>query len=681
MDYDKLNCRIPPLISIFDFNFNFKLKIRERKNKEKEIKIVSKMEAEASSFETSEMLARFLGSTPLLPESWNLCGRSNLMAPQGFLTDEVGGVTYVAFSGVQSIDGLDPFCGNLVPLAVTTGVSSVDGGMFPALQKQEDENTVMVDAGLLHLFLTIYHTPVFQNQMFEIKKKQKPVVFTGHSIGGAIAALSSLWFLSYLQSISSPPTVICFTFGSPMIGNEPLSRAIQRQRWGGNFCHLVSKYDILPRVSFAPLAPITTHLHNLLKYWHLTMSSPFFFRDLGTQLTDHEKSELFNFVLRYVEATVGSPGVTSTNSSFVPFGNFMFCSSDGAVCIDDVTAIVRMLYLTFASGSPTSSIDDHLDYGSYVGKISLQFLNRSEEELCECESNTYEAGVTLASQSISSGHDQMAKDCLKMARRIGRTPNLNSAGLAIGLSKITPFRAQIEWYKASCDKSDDQLGYYDSFKLRGASKRDFKVLMNVIKLGEFWNSVIDMLEKNQLPHDFHKRAKWVNASQFYKLLVEPLDIAEYYRSGEHRKKGHYVKHGRPKRYDIFDKWWKEREAFRENDNDTNNIGISSNNNSRRSKFASLTQDSCFWAKLEEAREWVEKVWSESEPRRVMALWASIQNFEQYARGLVERKEVSIDVLAKNSSYKNWVEELSVLKLQSQHFSTQIPGVLDRKLVP
>ncbi|KAJ9538502.1 hypothetical protein OSB04_031235 [Centaurea solstitialis] len=638
------------------------------------------MEAEASSFETSEMLARFLGSTSLLPESWNLCARSNVMAAQGFLTDEVGGVTYVAFSGVQSIDGLDPFCGNLVPLAVTAGVSSVDvGGMFPALQKQEDDNTVMVDAGLLHLFLTIYHTPVFQNQMFEIKKKQKPVVFTGHSIGGAIAALSSLWLLSYLQSISSPPTVICFTFGSPMIGNEALSRAIQRQRWGGNFCHLVSKYDILPRLLFAPLAPITAHLHNLLKSWHTTMSSPFYFRDLGTQLTDHEKSELFRFVLGYVEATARSPpGVASKNSLFVPFGNFMFCSSDGAVCIDDVTAVVRMLYLTFASGTPSSGIDDHLEYGNYVGKISLQFLNRTEEELLE--SNTYEAGVTLASKSISSGHDEeMAKDCLKMARRIGRTPNLNSAGLAISLAKITPLRAQIEWYKASCDKSDDQLGYYDSFKLRGASKRDFKVYMNLRKLGSFWDDVIKMLENNQLPHDFHKRAKWVNASQFYKLLVEPLEIAEYYRSGEHRIKGHYVKHGRPTRFQIFDKWWKEREAFRENDNSiSNSIGSS---NGRRSKFASLTQDSCFWAKLEEAREWVEMVRSESEPRRVMALWANIKKFEQYARGLVERKEVSIDVLSKNSSYMNWVEELSVLKLHSQHYSTQIPSILDRKVVP
>ncbi|KAI3803184.1 hypothetical protein L1987_31333 [Smallanthus sonchifolius] len=641
-------------------NFNFK-------KKDNEIRLILTMEAEASSFETSEMLARFLGSTPMLTESWKLCARSNVMAPQGFLIDEVGGVTYVAFSGVQSLDGLEPSCGNLVPVSV-----AATGGMFSALQKQSDEDTVLVDAGLLQLFLTVYHNPVFQNQMFEIKKKQKPVVFTGHSIGGALAALSSLWLLSYYQSISSPPTVICFTYGSPLIGNEPLSRAIHRQRWGGNFCHVVSKFDIMPRLLFAPLAPITNHLHTLLKSWHLTMNSPFFIRDLGVQLAEHEKLELFQFVLHYVGAMARPSGAVS--DSFVPFGNFMFCSSDGAVCIDDTVAIVRMLHLTFESGSPDSSINDHLEYESFVEKISLQFLNRTDDELCE--SNTYEAGVTLATQSLSIGQEHMVKpikDCLRVARRIGPTPNLNSAGLAIGLSKIVPLRAQIEWYKALCDESDDQLGYYNAFKLRGASKRDFKVFMNRIKLGEFWNNVIDMLEKNQLPHDFHKRAKWLFASQSYKLLVEPLDIAEYYRSGDHRKKGHYLKHGRARRYEIFDKWWRERDIYGEI--------VINKCLKNRSKFASVTQDSCFWAKVEEAVSWVESIKCGSDPQVLTVLWANIEKFEQYARGMVERKEVSIDVLAKNSSYMRLMEDLRVMRLQLPYFSPQIPGVLDRKVLP
>ncbi|PWA78400.1 Lipase, class 3 [Artemisia annua] len=540
------------------------------------------MDQEPSSFETSEMLGRFLASTHLVPESWKVCARANVMGNGGFMCDEVDGVVYVGFSGVVMGDGLDLFCGKMVGLS--------DDGVFHGLVKNGDDDgdLVMVDAGLLRLFFSLLNTPVFQNQMFEIKKKQKPVVFTGHSIGGAIAALASLWLLSYLQSISSPPSVLCFTFGSPLIGNESLSRAIQQQRWSGNFCHIVSKHDIIPRLLFAPVAPIITHVHTLLKSCHLTMNSPFFIRDLGPQLTEHEKNELFQFVLHYLEVAIRSLEVGTRSLPFVPFGNFMFCSSDGAVCIEDTKAIVRMLCLMFASGSPSSCIDDHLEYESYVEKISLQYLKRDDEELYE--SNTYEAGVTLASQSVSSGHLR-----------------------------------------------------------NGASRRNFKVYLNREKLGKFWDNVIDMLEKNQLPHDFHKRAKWVYASHSYQLLVEPLDIAEYYRSDAHRIKGHYLKDGREKRYKILDKWWRERDISGENDNNYNS--------GRRSKFASLTQDSCFWAKVEEARECVENVKNERDPLRLSVLWTSIEKFNQYSRGMIERKEVSTDVLAKNSSYMVLVEEL------------------------
>lgn len=255
-----------------------------------------------------------------------------------------------------------------------------------------------------------------------------------------------------------------------------------------------------------------------------------------------------------------------------------------------------------------------------------------------------------------------------MARRMGRTPNLNVADLAIKLSMINPYRAQIEWYKACCDDSDEQMGYYDSFKLRGVSKRDSKVNMNRIMLGKFWDGVIDKLENNDLPHDFHRRSKWVNASQFYMLLVEPLDIAEYYRNGLHRSKGHYVKHGRPRRYEIFERWWKERR-------------VSNEENNKRSRLASLTQDSCFWAELEEARECLDNVRSERDPNKLDLLWQNINNFEKHAVGLVESKQVSKDVLARNSSYVSWVDDLRELRSQLRQFSVKVPTLVNGKLVP
>ncbi|KAI4345066.1 hypothetical protein L6164_012233 [Bauhinia variegata] len=618
------------------------------------------MDAEASPFETSEMLATFITSTPLLSESWRLCSAS---APQSFLTEQIGNIVYVAFSGIQMADWSDPSWRNLEALDSTGDVS-----LFPSHRnKDSDDNPVMVNAGMLNQF-RLFLEP-FKNQMLammESTSNTNSFVITGHSIGGAIASLCTLWLLSYLQSMSSSISVLCITFGSPLLGNESFSRAILKERWGGSFCHVVSKPDIMPRLLFAPILPITTQLNFMLQFWQLSMTSPVSGR-LSVHVSDKEKAELFTFVMAYLDtATQDREG--SMPILFQPFGNYFFVSEEGGVCVDSATAVIRMMHLLFATSSPACIIEDHLKYGDYVNKLSVQFLKQRNSMLGHMPDSSYETGLELALESTGIASQDMAavptKECLRIARRIGRAPSLNAANLAVRLSNVVPYRAEIEWYKACCDESDDQKGYYDSFKTRGSTKRDMKVNMNRHKLARFWNDVIDMMEGNELPLDFQKREKWVNAPQFYKLLVEPLDIAEYYKQGKHRTKGHYIQHGRERRYEIFDKWWKERTVTEEENKD-------------RSKYASLTQDSCFWARVEEALDWLNRVRIERDPSKLAMLWDSIEKFEGYAMELVENKEVSKDVLAKNSSYSTWVKdlkELRELKAKVQRFPHQFTRV-------
>lgn len=247
-----------------------------------------------------------------------------------------------------------------------------------------------------------------------------------------------------------------------------------------------------------------------------------------------------------------------------------------------------------------------------------------------------------------------ARDLLEMANRNGCQRNLNVARLAIKLSRINPVRAQIEWYQERCDQSDDQLGYYDTFKKMRANKREHAVNMHRLTLARFWDSVITMWERNELPYDFHTRSKWIYGSQMYKLRLEPLDIADYYRSNKHIEKGHYIEHGRERRYRVFDRWWRSRKAR--------------DNNRRRSKFATLTQDSLFWARVEEANDWVERVKIENDTDKLKLILERIDEFEKYAAKLIERKEVSKDVLFKNSSFSVWVEEWKMLKVQLQQHS-------------
>ncbi|XP_073294890.1 lipase-like PAD4 [Primulina huaijiensis] len=617
------------------------------------------MKHETSPFESSETLATLLASTPLLEESWRLCSHANAAAQGSFSVSRVGEVAYVAFSAVQTV-GIWPEDrrGNLVE------IQSVCEGVFDSFPRGGEE-AVMVHGGLLQLFVLFYNSQIFQQKILEIVNECKSVVFTGHSLGGPIASLSALWLLSNIQTNSSSITVFCITYGSPMLGNEPFSQVILQERWAGNFCHVVARHDLLPRLLFAPSYMFDSQFHALFQLWHLSMTAPYF-GQIGLQILVEKKDELFNKVLACVACRSRGGGDQET-SLFWPFGSYLFCTDKGTICLDNEGAIVKFLYFIMMKGSATSCIEDHLEYGKYVEKACWQYLlKRSSVDACFDESSN-DAGITLALQSLELTTQEPAygdaKDCLLKARQLGCNRNLNNAKMAVNLAKITPLRAQIEWYKAFCDDSDEKLGYYDSFKLRTASKKGTKVSLNRLRLGWFWDELINMLQTNKLTHDFHKLPKYVNAAQFYKLLVEPLEIAEYYRNGEHKKKGHYIEHGRERRFKIFDKWWRDRK-----------VGDEENN--PRSKFASLTQDSCFWARVEEARDCLYQFRGETEKGNRTLLLEKIEKFEQYASSMVNRKEVSIDVLAENSSYNLFREEWKELKSQSQLLQPHFPGFQD-----
>ena len=88
--------------------------------------------------------------------------------------------------------------------------------------------------------------------------------------------------------------------------------------------------------------------------------------------------------------------------------------------------------------------------------------------------------------------------------------------------------------------------------------------------------------------------------------------------------------------------------------------------------------------MEEARDWLNCVRSERDTNKLALLWDKIENFEKYAIDLIENKEVSGDVLFKNSSYSIWVEdlrELKQLKAKVQRFPRQFTGFLDGEVVP
>ncbi|CAO2145884.1 unnamed protein product [Urochloa humidicola] len=639
-------------------------------------------EEEASMFETSHVLGALLASSPLLARAWDRCAAATAAAP-GLVHGEDGGTVYVGFSGV--------------PAALSAAGAAVAGGggadafvpvrlggdatrrMFAPLVAAEPDaaaaggEQVAVQALALQCFLKLSGSPDFQMLMDQIRGKA--VVFTGHSLGGAIAALAALHYLCISSSSTSTwgpsPPVLCITFGSPLLGNEALSKAILRERWGGNFCHVVSQHDVVPRLLFCPLDAVPAHVIIGMQLQQWPAACPR--HTAGATATVTDMDALRHLVQTHagavaMEQKLADPAVPPRGGPYRPFGTYVMCSPDGAVCVDNPTAAVQMLYATFASSSPESSPEvAHSCYGDLVVKMPQHLLLKrrlrvDDDDAPAVVASNYDAGVSLALEAsgihamVRAAHATeaaTARQWLRTSRRAGRRPSLNCAALATKLGRITPCRAQIEWYKALFDR---EMGYYDAFKQRRSPKKFGKANMYRIKLGQFWDGVLAMLDAGQLPHDFHRRAKWVNAARFYQLLVEPLDIADYHRRNLHRTRGRYLTHGRERRYELFDRWWQEKGGV---------SVVAAASRRRRSKNAGLTQDPCFWARVEEAREQMESCRGEHDAVVLAMMLEELKEFESYSGELVASREVSTDVLAQLSSYTLWVEEWNQLKLRDE----------------
>lgn len=123
-------------------------------------------------------------------------------------------------------------------------ISDYNNGEFECLGDGDSENQkpAMVQKSFLDRFLYMLRSSNLENKVLEAHKaqngnnKKKTIIFTGHSFGGAIPSLVTLWALEKNPQISS----LCITFGCPLVGDKVFSKATEREKWSSNFCHIVS---------------------------------------------------------------------------------------------------------------------------------------------------------------------------------------------------------------------------------------------------------------------------------------------------------------------------------------------------------------------------------------------------------------------------------------------------------
>ena len=200
--------------------------------------------------------------------------------------------------------------------------------------------------------------------------------------------------------------------------------------------------------------------------------------------------------------------------------------------------------------------------------------------------------------------------------------------------------AYLEWYKKRF--KDKGIGYYDSYK-NPSNLSDLNVVRYKKILTCYWEEMVDEAEKKPQKEGASFRTRWLFAGTNYRRMCEPLDIAEYYNKGLKD----YINQGRPKHYKQLEQWLKETEKPASNPSQSKKQNVA----------YSLTEDSCFWAHVEEARISCELLSSrESSIGEKESSKHNLVEFENYVLSLMKNYAVSPEIFLPRSSFMLWWKE-------------------------
>ncbi|GLJ28512.1 hypothetical protein SUGI_0560980 [Cryptomeria japonica] len=528
--------------------------------------------------------------------------------------------------------------------------------VFSASLKGDDDQPALVHKGSLTMFLNILRNSDLETQMntFAKQRKEQTIIFVGHSIGGAIATLSTIWVLEKrLRQISAN----CITFGSPLVGDTVLMESIDRQDWSGNFYHVVSKHDIVPRMLLAPFESIGQHLNSI-------------FPQRGSIIGNDSINIMHPSTLEVCRKLLHNVKCLGEESSpYKPIGTYMFCSIYGASCIEDPQAVLKMLILTLQNteengivdenGIGAAFISEHISYGDKLKHvIESGYSTRTANIVSE---SSIEIGIALQLKAMGFQiQNNSAFEALKEAEDLKNKHDMDNENLNKELSKGQSKMAELEWYIKKVYEGNSRSSY-DVFRDLD-EKRDFHVNKIRISLQIFWDDIIEKVKNHELPTNFRFLNKWINAGTAYRKLVEPLDIADVYRL--HSNKGSYLSIGnRHIRHMVLEKWLNDKNQTR-----TGRAG------KPRTVFASLTEDSCFWAHVEEAGKDLTNLQQEQEQYQVINanLKESLENFEVYVSKMIEEKSISKEVFLEQSSFMIWWKKYKQFQLQNPEWISNSP---------
>ncbi|KAB2598993.1 senescence-associated carboxylesterase 101 [Pyrus ussuriensis x Pyrus communis] len=455
--------------------------------------------------------------------------------------------------------------------------------------------------------------------------KSSRIVITGHSFGGAVATLFTLWLLQILD-LSKAKRPLCITFGSPLIGDENLRQCVlEFSTWSSCFLNVASINDPVPKVF-----------------------------------------------------------LTSQASGYKPFGTFLLCSSSGGSCFEDADAILQLLVETSSHcvQNPVPNSGTQLfDYGQILNDLKTKALSRDVFELVEEDRVPLKAGIktqlaailgVLSSQSLQQQQpniefESLIKKMVTHERKLAiQKTKVYSSFLK--LNDIKKYMANMEWYKK--ESKDMGIGYYDRYRNKRYAS-DINAEEYKKKLFNYWLDTVTEAANKPQTEGAAMRVRFLFAGTNYRRMIEPLHIAEYYKEGGKN----YLKE-RPRHFVLLEQWYNEEEEKkkdkrkREERENPQLRSASKSNSKAKSVASSLNDDSCFWVHVEEALILCDELASNPDATQKLI------EFDRYVLDTLENFAVTPDIFLAQSSFMRWWNKYK--ETLGSRYSTELTDVMKRR---
>ncbi|KAB1223059.1 hypothetical protein CJ030_MR2G022338 [Morella rubra] len=304
-----------------------------------------------------------------------------------------------------------------------------------------------------------------------------------------------------------------------------------------------------------------------------------------------------------------SPNI-SPPTEYKPFGTFLFCSEWGrCASFEDSESILELLKATYSEVPGNQNPNQ-----AKISELEIMKYNEQQWHTLLSKTERQERQAAIWKRQVFDPSKKLNDMKINMAR--------------------------LEWYKKL--SKDKGTGYYDSYK-NETNTSDLDVVKYKRILTCYWEELVAEVDKKPQKEGATFRTRWLFGGTNYRRMTEPLFIAEHYKNG----KSDYIKTGRSEHYKLLEQWYNEDQEKAASDPLSKKANVK----------ASLTDDSCFWALVEEARISCKLLSNgDSSVSTKNIHKANLIEFEADVLGMLENYAVTPEIFLRNSSFMQWWSE-------------------------